>query len=633
MEAVADKQPSMTQDVLGPPERVAFDGDGRPTLAARKFAEKLGLPLSKLRVADTDKGRYMAATITERGLPTRTILKTMLPDVILGLPFPKTMRWSDLRLSFARPIQSILALLGDAVVPFVLDGRVRSGRHAWGHMFMNHRRIKIEHAEDYLEKMRQVQVYVDIEMRKTMVREQIAEAAAGVGGHILQDEELVDIVANLVEIPFASVGRFDQDFLDLPPEILITAMRQHQKYFAVTDIHGKLMACFVAVNNTRAKDMALVAKGHERVLRARLSDAQFFYRADIKEKMDDWYKKLEGILFQAKLGSMQAKARRVEALGAYLAGSEAPGLKANVMRAAQLCKTDLVSQVVGEFTNLQGIMGRTYAQSAGEADDVAAAIEEHYRPTYSGGPLPRTRTGALLAIADKLDTICGCFSVGLTPTGAADPYALRRQCIGIIQIMLDQKLCFSLRQALHAALAPFETPDAEQTAGAVEAFIRNRMANLLSEEGFSRDVIAAVTDVSIDHVPNVRQRVEALQALKGAPDFEPLAAAFKRVVNILRKNEIPVQHAVDEKLFREPSETALFKAQAAVGAQVRGHLDRTDWRAALQAIATLRPAVDAFFEGVMVMADDKALRQNRLALLQSIAALFDQIADFSKIAT
>jgi glycyl-tRNA synthetase beta chain len=633
VEAVAEKQPSVTREVLGPPERAAYDANGKPTLAAEKFAEKLGVALSKLRVAETDKGRYLAVTMTEKGLATKTVLKTLLPDVILGLPFPKTMRWSDLAVAFARPIQSIVALLGESVVPFTLGGRIKSGRHAWGHMFMNHRKIKIDHAGAYVETMRQAQVYVDIEMRKTMVREQVAEAAAAMGGTVLQDEALVDIVANLVEIPIASAGRYDQVFLELPPEILITAMREHQKYFAVTDGNGKLMPCFVAVNNTHAKDMALVAKGHERVLRARLSDARFFYQADIREKMDDWHQKLEGVLFQAKLGSMLAKSRRVELLGGYLAGLEAPEVKDHVMRAAQLCKADLVSQVVYEFTNLQGIMGRTYAKAAGEADEVAAAIEEHYRPTYSGGPLPRTRTGALLALADKLDTLCGCFSVGLIPTGAADPYALRRQCIGVIQIMLDQNFSFSLNQTLLTALEPFDNPDKQEVAQAVENFFRSRVDNLLADDGFAKDVITSVTSISIDHMPNVRQRVEALQDLKGAPDFVPLAAAFKRVVNILRKVDTPIQGAPDPSLFRDSAEKALSQAHAEVKAQVDQQLAQGDLKAALRAIATLRPAVDGFFEDVMVMADDPALKQNRLSLLQSIAALFDQIADFSKIAT
>jgi glycyl-tRNA synthetase beta chain len=633
VDALEDRQQAMTQEVLGPPERVAFDDKANPTLAAKKFAEKVGVPLSDLRVVDTNKGRYIAATITDKGIATRKILQKVLPEAILSIPFPKTMRWSDLKIAFARPIQSVAALLGKAVVPFVLDGSIKSGRYAWGHMFMQHKKIKIDHAQEYIEAMRQAQVIVDIKTRKEMVRKEIAKAAASLGGTILKDEALVDIVANLVEVPIATGGRFDELFLELPPEILITAMREHQKYFAVVDHQGKLMPCFIAVNNTRTKDMDLVAKGHQRVLRARLSDARFFYQADRQGNMDEWRKQLKGVLFQAQLGSMLDKVQRVESLGAYLASLSMPDLTSYVVRAAQLCKTDLVSQVVYEFANLQGIMGRTYAKEAGEPAEVSAAIEEHYRPTYSGGPLPQTKTGALLAVADKMDTICGCFSAGLIPTGASDPYALRRQGIGVVQILLANQFTFSLNQIIHEALRPFKPTNLQEIASAVYGFLQGRIANMLVEEGNARDVVAAVTCVTVDNVPNVWQRVQALQTLKGAPDFEPLAAAFKRVVNILRKSDLATTIMPDKVLFAEPAESALFDAFLTVKGNVNVHLAEGDLTAALRAIASLRNPIDRYFEDVMVMAEDDKLRNNRLALLQQIASLFNQIADFSKIAT
>jgi glycyl-tRNA synthetase beta chain len=632
IEDLADRQRSITEEVLGPPERIAFDDQGNATVPARKFAEKVGVALPRLKVVETEKGRYLCAKITDAGKPAKTLLKELLPEAILEIPFPKTMRWSDLTISFARPIQSVLALLGGAVVAFTLGGRLKSGRQAWGHMFMRHKKITIDHADQYIERMREAQVIVDIDARREMVRAEIEAAAKDLGGTILEDEGLLDINTNLVEIPIASGGRFDDVFIELPPEILITSMREHQKYFALVDGGGKLMPCFVAVNNTRANDLALVAKGHQRVLRARLSDAQFFYRADLKGNMDQWREQLKGVLFQAKLGSMFAKVRRVENLGAWLADTVDGNLKSRVVRAAQLCKTDLVSEVVGEFPNLQGVMGRIYALAAKEDQDVAAAIEEHYRPTYSGGPLPATRTGALLAIADKLDTICGCFSVDLVPTGASDPYALRRQGIGIVQIMLQQQFGFCLSEAVAASVKHFETPKADEVAAAVITFLRNRIAHMLAEEGFVKDVIAAVIDVSVDHIPNVWQRVAALQTMKGDADFEPLAAAFKRVVNILRKAEVAPADAVNAALFEVPAENSLFEACKGVAAKVDQQLAAADFDNALRSIATLRGAVDRFFEDVMVMAEDPKLRQNRLALLQSIAALFGQIADFSKIA-
>ena len=463
---VAERQTAVTEDVLGPPERIAFDEQGNPSIPAQKFSEKVGIAVKRLEIKETGKGRYLSATIRDKGKAAKTVLQKILPEVILATPFPKTMIWSDLTISFARPIQSIVALLGQSVIPFSLEGKLKSGRYAWGHMFMHHKKIKIDAAADYLDAMRGGQVEVDIPVRKEMVRKEIDAAARAMGGRILPDDDLLDIVTNLVEVPIASGGRFDDVFLELPREILITSMREHQKYFAVVDEKDRLMPCFVAVNNTRIKDLDLVAKGHERVLRARLSDAQFFFRADLKESMDDWCERLKGVLFQAKLGSMHAKIERIQKLGDHLTACEHTDIQSHVRRAARLCKADLVSQVVGEFAKLQGIMGRVYATVAGEPDDVADAVETHYRPIYSGGELPGTRTGALLAIADKLDTICGCFSVGLVPTGASDPYALRRQGIGIVQIMRAHQLGFSLKAAVQAGLKEFDCEDKRQTVAA-----------------------------------------------------------------------------------------------------------------------------------------------------------------------
>lgn len=632
LDDVAHRQQSITEDVLGPPERIAFDENGKPTVPAQKFSEKVGVPMGKLKVAETDKGRYLCATISDKGLATKTVLKDILPEVILDTPFPKTMRWSALSISFARPIQSILALLGKSVISFALEDKIKSGRYAWGHMFMQHRKIKIDDVNEYEDKMRQARVIVDIEERREMVRKEVASAAKAMGGKVLPDEDLLDVVTNLVEIPIATGGRFDDAFLELPKEILITSMREHQKYFAVVDDNDQLMPCFVAVNNTRTKDLDLVARGHERVLRARLSDAQFFYRADLQNKMDDWREQLKGVLFQAKLGSMHTKVERVEQLGAHLTQAEPSRIQAQVERAAQLCKADLVSQVVGEFAKLQGIMGRVYASVANEPGDVAAAIEEHYRPIYSGGALPETRNGAYLAIADKLDTICGCFSVGLIPTGASDPYALRRQGIGIVQIILKHQLSLSLKEAIGAGLKPYGAEQNGSTADQIYTFILNRVSRMLVEEGYDKDVVAAVATVSIDDIPDVWKRTRALQALKGAADFEPLAAGFKRVVNILRKAEAAADIQPDAALFGEPSEKSLYEAYQATKSEVGQLLNNGDLESALRVIAKLREPVDRFFEDVMVMTDDMGVRKNRLALLNAIAGLFNRMADFSKIA-
>jgi len=634
---VAEKQKALSAEVTGPPARIGFDADGNPTVAAKKFAEKVGVPVGRLKIVKTGKGEYLCARRVERGLAARTVLKNILPEVITAISFPKTMHWADLDIFFARPITSVLALLGDKVVSFAV-GNIKSNRLTCGHSFMQPGRIRLEAPGDYIEKLRDAYVIADIDERRDLVKQTVSIAALKAGGQILPDEELLGIVTNLVEYPVATAGSFDAAFLEIPREILITAMREHQKYFAVVDQKQQLMPNFVAVNNTLTKDMDLVARGHERVLRARLSDAGFFYKSDLEIPPDARVEKLKSVLFQAKLGSMYEKSMRVVKITEFLAdGINAdPDFKNQIRRAARLCKSDLVSQVVIEFTKLQGVMGRVYAATAGETEAVANAIEEHYRPTYSGGPLPKTAIGALLSIADKIDSICGCFSVGLVPTGAADPYALRRQGIGIIQIILDQGFVFPLSELITFALTRFKdktTIPVRETAGQVYDFLVRRMNHLLVEEGFSKDVVAAITEVSADHVPNVWNRVKALEELKAAPDFEPLATAFKRVVNIMKKTDLTDVAAVDAGLFEDAAETALHEAFLKTKNSVEICLETADFNRAFLDIASLRNMVDDFFEKVLVMTKEDALRINRLALLGEIAGLFGRIADFSRITT
>jgi glycyl-tRNA synthetase beta chain len=648
IEKVAAKQLPLKTELIGPPAKIGFDESGQPTMAARKFAEKAGVKVDGLTVKDTPKGAYLCAVKQECGQATHILLKEILPKVLLTIPFPKTMRWADLDITFARPIHSCLALLGSKVIPFKL-GNVSAGRYTFGHYFMQPGKIKLNSPAGYLKHLKEARVLVDLNERRKAVEREISKAAQKAGGRILADEELVDIVKNLVEYPVAVAGKFDEDFLQLPDEVLITAMREHQKYFAVVDASQKLLPYFIAVNNTVARNMKLVAKGHERVLRARLADAQFFYQGDLEISNDERVEKLKGVLFQAQLGTMYAKIQRVAKIGKSIAKAVDMGLleggpeielKAQIVRAAKLCKADLVSQVVGEFPKLQGIMGRIYAAIAGELPTVSAAIEEHYRPTYSGGPLPETLAGSILSIADKMDSICGCFSVGLIPTGASDPYALRRQGIGIIQIMNDNGFPFSLRKLIKKSLEQFELKgpgQLEALTQKVYTFLQNRIIQLLADQGYSKDAIAAVVAVSIDHVPNLWSRLEALEAFKSKPDFEPLAVAFKRVVNILRKSGTLEMKGklseVQQNLFEHASEAGLLSAYQKVEKKVSDAMDKGFFEKALKDIATLRGPVDVFFDGVMVLAEDQDVRRNRMALLGNIAALFGKFADFSKLST
>ena len=634
---VAEKQEEVTTEVLGPPERLAFDENGQPTMAASKFAEKLGIDVTALRVAETAKGRYLSALTTDPGQPTEALLAQQLPEIICAVPFPKTMKWADQHILFARPIHSILALFGTQVIPFSLAG-IKSDNWTWGHSIMNRGRVPIHDPDTYVETLRRDNVIADITERKEKIVREIAKAAQKVGGRILPDPALIDTVTHLVEYPVPIVGNFDPSYLELPQEILITAMREHQKYFALVNEKGKLLPHFIAVNNTRTRDEALASKGHERVLRARLEDARFFYRSDRAAGIETWISRLKAVLFQAKLGSVYDKVLRIVHLTEFLCDelSADQALRANAARAAHLCKADLVSQVVGEFPKLQGIMGRVYAAESGEPTDVATAIEEHYQPTFSGGALPQTPAGALVALADKMDTICGCFSVGLIPTGAADPYALRRQAIGIIQILLEKKFPLSLTRLIETGVGLFKTMTDQNTAETVQKiteFFSSRMVSLLIEDGFSRDVVAAVTAASTDRVPDVWERTRALEKLKAEPDFEPLAVAFKRVVNIIRKAESAIEGAVNTDLFEAPCEKDLYLELKAIREKVHSCISEARVDEALREIATLRGAVDAFFDGVMVMAEDPSIRNNRLLLLCEISKLFAAMADFSKLST
>jgi len=641
VDSLADKQKSIKSEVIGPPARVGFDTQGNPTTAALKFAEKVGVPVKRLALKSTPKGEYLSAEKHQKGAATLTLLKDILPEVILSIPFPKKMRWADLEIEFARPIHTILALLGDKIIRFQL-GNVKSNRYTHGHSFMSPAKIKLQTADDYLSSLSSAHVMVDIQERRNKLERDIAEVAGRLGGRILPDEELVDIVNNLVEIPVPVAGNFDDQFLEVPDEVLINAMREHQKYFAVVDSSNKLMPCFIAVNNTVAKDLAVVAKGHERVLRARLADAQFFYKGDLEITNDDRVQMLKRVLFQADLGTVHEKIERVAAIGEFISTAVQSGpapdvkdadLKKQVVRAAMLSKSDLVSQVVGEFPKLQGIMGRIYAAIAGESPAVAAAIEEHYRPVYSGAPLPQTLVGAILSIADKIDSICGCFSVGLVPTGASDPYALRRQGIGILQIMQDQGFTFSFSELIEASLKQFKPKSQPAIKEQVNTFLQNRLTNLLVDDGFSKDTVAAVLGIAAESVPDTWRRAEALEQLKAKPDFEPLAVAFKRVVNIIKKADDTQTGDPDPKLFQHESEDALLNAYELVKRKFEDDLAKGLFDQALVKIASLRDPVDAFFEGVMVMAEDINVRGNRLALLDKIAALFGKFADFSRLST
>lgn len=641
---VAKKQTSITSEFIGPPYPVGFDSEGKPTKAAEGFARSQGVPVSKLTCKDTKKGKYLAVKKTIRGHATHTLLKTILPEAITTIPFPKSMRWGRSRLAFARPIHWLLAVFNGRTISFVIE-TTKSGRRTYGHRFMNKKPFAVRDFDEYSAALKSAFVIPDFEERKKMVRQTAENAVRSVGGQLLPDEELLNTVANLVEYPAVTIGTFSPDFLQLPDEVLITSMREHQKYFAVIDTQNHLMPYFLAVNNTPVSDMSIVTRGHERVLRARLEDARFFFEADSKLPLAQLVEKLKGVLFQAKLGTTYEKIGRVKELTAHLSGLVSPELREYACRAAWLSKADLVCQMVGEFPKLQGIMGRIYAERSGEPKDIARAIEEHYLPTFAGDRLPESPAGVMVSIADKLDTIVGCFGVNLIPTGTSDPYALRRQALGIIHIILDKGISLSLNSLIDKSISLFGdklSSPPEKIRSDVMPFFRHRLENVMVESGFSKDVIDAVLSASCDDMVSDKARIEALEKLKKEPDFDPIAIAFKRVVNIIKqqkklikegKDTLSFSDTVNPDLFQEQCESDLHHAFQQTAQTISSYLQNKAYDQGLRAMAHLKKPIDAFFDGVMVLTEEEELRKNRLALLSKIEKLFGQFADFSKIVT
>ncbi len=582
-------QPDAEITATGPSIKAAYDANGKPTKAAEGFARGQGVDVAALKTITTDKGEYLFVTKQEVGRPTYELLTELLPALVANIPFKKSMRWGDGDVRFARPVHWIVALFDGTIVPFSF-GTIESGKLSRGH-----------------------------------------RVAVAAGGHLLPDEELLEQVAYLVEYPSAVHGTFSSEFLKVPKEVLITSMRSHQRYFSIVDANGALLPGFITINNTLTEAPSVVVKGNERVLRARLSDARFFFEEDQKIRLDDRVESLKKVVYQQKLGTSFEKMERFRSLAEGLADQLNPAVKSQTSRAAWLCKADLVSAMVCEFPEVQGIMGREYALHEGEAADVANAIAEHYLPTQAGGDLPVSDVGAFVSISDKLDTICGCFGVGLIPTGAADPYALRRATIGIIAIILDKGYRLSLQSLIDDSLKLLSaklTRPKEQVASDVLDFFRARFVNLTGSS-YAADAVDAAIAAGFDDLVDVRDRIAALAEFKTHPDFEPLTVAFKRVGNIIKKG---VDAPVDPSLFEDDAERALYEATQTVKSSADGLIALGAWLDALTEIASLRGPVDRFFDKVMVMAEDQRVQTNRLALLTAIARLFGKIADFSRIA-
>ena len=642
---IVAKQVDVESEVTGPPKSVAYDNVGAPTRAAVSFAEKQGVPLHELRLVQTPRGEYIAAKVIRRGQTAQELLSGILPRVIHDLSWPRTMTWTGLEgARFIRPIRWLVGLLDGKPLKFSFGG-VTAGHITRGHRFLGKAEIRVKNFANYEKQLRANGVIVRQEERREKVSRELAACAKRAGYAVHPDPSLVQLVSYLNEYPHVIEGAFDPSFLELPDEILITVMRDHQKYFAVERRGGELAPHFLAVINLARDSHGLVRAGHERVLRARFADARFFWEADQKCRLADILPKLQKVTYESRLGSYFDKVERIRAIARWLAEQwyNLGMLQSHVAdadRAAELAKCDLATEMVREFTELQGIVGGLYARAQGEPDAVADAVYDHYRPVGLEDPIPRNLTGCAVALADKFDSMVGCFSVGVVPTGSSDPYALRRAALGIVKIILERKVPVSLSLTIGAAAKallthpPKKAVTAPQEAQVLE-FILDRARFVLREvSGYGYDEVNAILHAGSDDLVDVEKRLRALKAIRKSRNFEPLAVSFKRIRKILEKANVAaeeLQH-VNKDLFEKGAEKELHAAVRKAAGKVSEDKRAGRYQEALEEIAGLRKVVDQFFVDVMVMAEDEAVRRNRLALLAELLREFTTIADFSELA-
>ena len=630
-----DAQDDFSELVQGPSKRIAYDASDKPTKAGEGFARAHGVTVDELILQDTRNGPYVFARKTVKGSPTRDVLAQIIPQVIARVPFPKSMHWKEVTFSFARPIRSILALLGDEVVPFECAG-VASGRVTYGHPFLAPGPVEIKHADldEYRDALRRAFVIVDVDERREMTKEQIEKLLAAHDAS-LTELDLLDEVTDLVEYPHAVEGSFPEHYLEVPGEVVQAAMMEHQRYFPVRDASGKLVNRFIAVSNRPEEYADAIRQGNERVLNARLSDAQFFWREDRKSPLESFCEQLAGVTFQEKLGSYADRVKRISELGRFIAGELdcSAGVVKKVARAAQLCKADLVTEMVGEFPSLQGIVGREYAKADGEDAEVAEAVAEHYQPRSVRDELPKTTVGTVLALADKFDMLTACFAAGLAPTGNQDPYALRRQTVGIIRILISGELVLSLGRVLAKAkeLLPTGLDGAQTVEDDVTAFVQDRLYYYFLDAGHPHDIIRAVLKPGFDDLLDLSRRLESLTQLSGTHDWHKLVTAVERTHNITR--DFTATGDVNETLLTEPEEKKLHELYVQRRDRITRLIDEHQYPEVCNLYeATFAVPLHVFFEKVFVNVEDDAIRTNRLTLLKRINKLFaDRVADLSQI--
>ncbi|MDH5445491.1 MAG: glycine--tRNA ligase subunit beta [Gammaproteobacteria bacterium] len=620
-----EAQKDKTVERHGPAVKAAFDGDGNPTKAAEGFARSVGVGVSEL---DNKDGKLFYAK-QEKGQPTTALIPEIVQTALDKLPIPKRMRWGDLDAQFVRPVQWVVLLFGDEVIEAEILS-VQSGRESRGHRFHHPELIYIPKPSEYevlLES--EGRVIADFDRRRETVRARIEEVAAKSGGIAVIDEALLDEVNSMVEWPVPVLGKFEERFLDVPQEALISTMKANQKYFHLVDKQGKLLPYFITISNVDSTDIDKVREGNERVIRPRFADAEFFWNQDRKQKLEDRIESLKSVVFQKELGTLYEKSQRVSQLAGEIA-SQLGSDKQQAQRAALLSRCDLMSEMVYEFPELQGIMGRYYASHDKEPGDIAQALDEFYMPRFAGDELPQTQTGQALALAERIDTLVGIFGIGQPPTGSKDPFALRRAALGVLRILIEKRLDLDLQALIQQAVDLLKAKLSTKDAGSqVFDFLMERLRAYYQDQGVAHDSYEAVLEVHPASPMDFDDRIKAVTAFRAMAEAESLAAANKRISNIIKKAEVKIPASYKDNLLQDKEEKELAKQLAAVSKKVEPLLAKHDYENAMKAMAGLRDVVDAFFDKVMVMAEDNKLRDNRLALLNQLRNLFLGVADIS----
>ena len=632
---VQEKLPDIVQTKVGPPKKIAFDDQGRPTKAAIGFAKSLGVGINEISFTDTEKGTYLCVRQNLPGKKTKEVLGDVIEEMISSIPFKKTMRWSNPGVRFARPVHWILSLYGSELIQ-VRFGDITSDKKTRGNRFMDPGPFDVPEPSAYETLLEEKHVIADIEKRKEMIKQGLGNGARQLDAHV-EERDLLDEVNELVEYPYSIIGEFESRFLRLPKEVLVTVMKHHQRFFPVYKDNNKtqLRPFFLSVCNIIPRRPELVKEGNERVLKARLEDASYFFDEDMKVPLEEYAQRLKGVIFHKDLGTSFEKVERFRHIALYLADFLAPDYKDKIDLAARLSKADLNSLMVQEFPELQGIMGREYALQQGYDPEVASAIHEHYLPLFAGDRLPSTVIGDIVGIADRIDTICGCFAVGTIPTGTSDPYALRRQAIAILNILLEKGYRISLSELITQSLTmlsnKLKRPGVD-IQGDVLEFFRSRLVYMLQSRGIAGDIIEAVLGTGFDDPVDTLNRANAIAAVRQENWFESICIASKRVENILKKTEdTPME--VSEELLTQDQEKNLYKSMLEIRSEFLKYAEKGDYEEALRLVSTLREPIDSFFDKVLVMTDHEPTKKNRITLLKDLSQLFSRIARFSFINT